>query len=141
MDRERLGRVLGKGARIAARTALEAVDAATAPSPAGTTMTSAHPHPVQRTTYTPQNLRSATRAAGAGALAPLRHASRALWHELTGSFFALFTLSFGVGVWHTRGNLFSTLPSDRYRFFTVCGLALLFAWFSISSFLRARRRA
>lgn len=125
---------------MAARTALEAADAATAPSPTAPPVLRATPEPARRTVYVPGNLRSATRAAGAGALAPLRQASRALWHELTGSFFALFALSFGLGAWHTRSNLFSTLPSDRYRFFAFCGLALLFAWFSISNFIRARRR-
>ena len=151
MDRERFGRALGKGARIAARTALEAVDAAAAPSPpprpaqpvnaaAGAVEPPSRTTPLERAATVRQNLRSATRGARAGAFTPLRHASRALWHELTGSFFALFALSFALGVWHTRGSAYSALRTDRIRFDIFCILAALFTWFSVSSFMRARRR-
>jgi Na+-transporting NADH:ubiquinone oxidoreductase subunit NqrB len=78
-------------------------------------------------------------AARAGITAPLRRASRALWHELTGSFFALFAFSFSLGVWHSRANALSSLPADRHRFYGVCALALLFGYFAVSSFVRARR--
>ena len=73
-------------------------------------------------------------------MSPLKHASRALWHEVTGSFFALFAVSFSIAVWHTRANAISALPNDRYRFYAFCALVLLFAYFSVSSFVRARRR-
>ncbi len=66
-------------------------------------------------------------------------ASRALWHELTGSFFALFALSFTLAMWKTRQTAVSTVPGDRYHFYAYCALALLFGYFSVSSFLRARR--
>lgn len=162
MDRVRFGRALGKGARLAARTALEAVDAATASAPdrgrgraPGTVQPSAPrsttppsvPANGQRTALRvplislPSALLPAARAAGAGVTSPLKQASRALWHELTGSFFALFALSFGAGVWHTRAALHSGVPGDRNRFAAFCLLGLLFAYFSISSFARARRRA
>lgn len=155
MDRERLGRVLGKGARLAARTALEAVDAATAPPPAGPPIRRpapqvinpqviAPPQPVRNvrlpSILSPARLQPAARAAQDGVMTPLRRASRALWYELTGSFFALFALGFAVGVWHTRANAWSGIAADRYRFALTCGVALLFAYFSVSSFARARRR-
>lgn len=47
MDRVRLGRVLGRGARYAARTAYEALDAATAAAPAAAAPPS-RPQPAQR---------------------------------------------------------------------------------------------
>ncbi len=153
MDRERLGRVLGRGARLAARTALEAVDAATAapPQPTGNAVgvpslavqrrapqvlspVAPAGHPATRTA-----IPAAARAAAAGALAPLKRASRALWLEVTGSFFALFALSFGMGAWHTRAGLWSSVPADRHRTLAFCALSVLFLYFSISSFLRARR--
>ena len=73
-------------------------------------------------------------------LAPVREASRALWHELTGSFFALFAFSFGVGVWHTRADAWSSIPMERHRFIAFCVMTLLFGYFSVSSFVRARKR-
>ena len=158
MDRERLGRVLGRGARLAARTAFEAVDAATsAPPPQaserGPTVAveeMARRKPAQNVSGASRRTRPAVtleavplvraaKAAGKGFASPLRRASRALWLELTGCFFALFALSFGLGVWHTRTEAFSPLPVERHRFAAFCLLTLLFAYFSVSSFLRARR--
>ena len=89
----------------------------------------------------PATLLPAAKAASAGVMAPLRQASRALWHELTGSFFALFALTFAVGVWHTRANLWSSVPAARHRFVAFCLLTLLFLYFSVSSFTRARKRS
>jgi hypothetical protein len=78
-------------------------------------------------------------AARQGVTAPLKRASRALWHELTGSFFALFALSFAAATWKTRHNAMSAIADDRHRFYAFCVLALLFGYFSVSSFVRARR--
>ncbi|MGI4853211.1 MAG: hypothetical protein ACRYF4_04075 [Janthinobacterium lividum] len=165
MDRVRLGRVLGKGARLAARTAMEAVDAATADAPANGVPTQPgrsastgnrlrQPEILKPASFPrasassaartpsmviPTTLLPAARAAGAGVLTPFRRASRALWHELTGSFFALFAFSFAVGAWHHRAGAFSTLAADRRRLLVFCLLALLFVYFSVSSFLRARK--
>jgi hypothetical protein len=153
MDRVRFGRVLGKGARMAARTAMEAVEAATAPDPnpqilppAAAQRNIRRPASQARPIAQPQaqvlasRVAPAARAAAAGITTPFRRASRALWHELTGSFFALFAVSFAAGVWHTRADAFSAIPNDRYRFYAFGAFALLFAYFSISSFLRARNR-
>jgi hypothetical protein len=71
---------------------------------------------------------------------PLKRASRALWYELTGSFFALFALSFGAAMWKTRANAVSAISDERHRFYAFCVLTLLFGYFSVSSFLRARKR-
>ena len=149
MDRERLGRVLGKGARLAARTAMEAVDAATADPPAGTpvrrpAVPSAVPRPTVRSVLppsilTPSRLQPAVKAAQAGVMTPLKRASRALWYELTGSFFALFACGFAVAAWHNRTGMWSHVPADRYRFGLICLVTLLFGYFSVSSFARARR--
>ncbi len=155
MDRERFGRVLGRGARMAARTAFEAVDAATSPSPNPPAAAAPRqpevipPRPAARPVAQPvsrpvaavsPNLSRAVASATAGVAAPLKRASRALWYELTGSFFALFAVSFGGAMWKTRSNAVSAIPDDRHRFYAFCVLTLLFGYFSISSFLRARRR-
>jgi hypothetical protein len=148
MDRVRLGRVLGRGARMAARTAMEAVDAATSAEPV------TPQNPVRRVSSAPTilppqrtvrvdsirvaNAANAAAAAGAGVMAPLKKASRALWHELTGSFFALFALSFSVAAWRMRT---AATAGDHNRFYAFCVLALLFAYFSVSSFVRARKQS
>jgi hypothetical protein len=134
---------------MAARTAFEAVDAATSPSPNPPAATPRQPEvipprpvsrPVSRPAAVSPNLSKAVSSATAGVAAPLKRASRALWYELTGSFFALFALSFAGATWKTRANAVSTIPDDRHRFYAFCVLALLFGYFSISSFLRARKR-
>lgn len=138
---------------MAARTAMEAVDAATS-EPKG----AARPEqrPAAPEIITPQRARTvqpvatarpvplpdfarATAAATQGVAAPFKKASKALWHELTGCFFALFALSFSAAVWKTRANAVSTVADTRYRFYAFCALALIFLYFSISSFVRARR--
>lgn len=157
MDRERLGRVLGRGARLAARTAYEAVDAATAETPKSTRPPAA-PQPVAPQIIPPRTSARATptrttpdyaqvaaaamqgvTAAKQGVAAPLKKASKQLWHEISGCFFALFAFSFFGAVWKTRANAISALPDNRYHFYAFCALTLLFLYFSVSSFLRARR--
>lgn len=139
---------------MAARTAFEAVDAATSPSPNQPAAASRPPEvipprpaaqtasrPVTRPPVSvPPNLSRAVSSATAGVAAPLKKASRALWYELTGSFFALFALSFAGAMWKTRANAVSTIPDDRHRFYAFCALTLLFGYFSVSSFIRARKR-
>ncbi|WP_156994058.1 hypothetical protein [Terriglobus sp. TAA 43] len=153
---------------MAARTAFEAVDAATSPSPATPSRPASPPRPqVIPPRAEPGEPRSVSRpvaaarpdfahaaaaarqgvaaakqgvaAAKQGVAAPLKRASRALWHELTGSFFALFALSFTAAMWKTRHNAVSAVADDRYRFYFFCVLAVLFGYFSVSSFVRARR--
>ena len=172
MDKVRLGRVLGKATRLAARTAYEAVQAAKAPDPRSRPVTepkslnqlsgepSAPPGDLQEpgaarsARFSRPAIRSAavklpsraavaagTRSFQKGALNPLRQASRALWLEVTGSFFALFALSFAAGAWKFRSDFQSAAPAAHLRAAAVVALAILFGWFSVSSFVRARRRA
>src|SRR5690242_13564517 len=123
MDKVRLGRILGQGARQAARTAWNAMDAATAPDPnASKTRTSAPPRQVERPTVIPPSTRTAAnptqpnrdavvnavakavdaaqtlergkRQMKQAALSPIKRAGRALWLEFTGAFFLIFALGF-----------------------------------------------
>lgn len=161
MDRVRLGRVLGRGARLAARTAYEAIDAATAQAPVGTQPATpeilppqtagstnrplakrtdaAHAFPQRKPsapqTYSPS---PAGRSARPGRLAPLRRASRAVSLEVTGSFFALFALSFAVGTWHAREDLHAGTPGV-VRVAVFAAVTLFFAYCSVSNFQRAKR--
>ncbi len=169
MDRVRLGRVLGRGARLVARTAWEALDAATATPPAGSPSRTTESHGTQAGTTAPPapsrkqvvkavrqppvlegqiaggrsgqgkvQAPQVTSARPMHGLAPLRRASRAVSLEVTGSFFALFALSFGVGVWRERAQLHAG-HAGLFRFTLFCAVTAFFAYFSIGNFIRARR--
>lgn len=69
---------------------------------------------------------------------PFARATGTLWHEVTGLFFALFALFFAQHAWQLRAAIHAG-PQHR-GFVTYFLLAALFAYFSASSFLRARRR-
>ncbi|HTX41453.1 MAG TPA: hypothetical protein VMD25_06465 [Acidobacteriaceae bacterium] len=73
---------------------------------------------------------------GAALVRPFAHATGIIWNQIVGVFFALFALLFGEHVWilHKSAGL-----RDRYLILYSI-LALLFAWFAVSSFWRARRR-
>jgi hypothetical protein len=155
------------GARAAARTAMEAMDAATSPSPGSITQPLRPPGPSASRTSVPRpqaqgvveppprrsiprspistvqaaRVSPAARAAAGKFAAPLRAASRALWLEFTGSFFALFAVSFAAGTWHARAGITAAaLPAERHNFYIFLILTLLFGYFSVSSFLRAKKR-
>jgi hypothetical protein len=67
----------------------------------------------------------------------LAHAGRMLWHEVTGVFFALFALFFAQGVWHARAAWHQ--GAEHQHFLLYLAMTALFAYFSISSFVRSRR--
>ncbi len=86
-----------------------------------------------------------TRAAGRGAKkfgqafwGPLHHAGSVLWLEVTGLFFALFTVFFAQNVYRVHGAW--RHGSEHTHFLLYIALTAIFAWFSASSFLRARKK-
>jgi hypothetical protein len=148
MDKVRLGRILGAGARHAARTAVQAMDAATAPDPnppVKRAEASAHPPrrspeaTLQSVVQTVRAVDEAKRSAKRAALAPLKKASRALWLEVTGSFFLLFSIAFAFNAAKVRDGLHAA-SANHSRFLLYCALTLLFGYFSVSSFLSANKR-
>ena len=69
----------------------------------------------------------------------MMHVSGTLWLEITGLFFALFALFFAQNVMKLR---FAYAHGPEHTHFVLYVLLmLLFCWFSISSFLKARRRS
>jgi hypothetical protein len=70
---------------------------------------------------------------------PFAHASRMLWLEITGLFFALFTLFFAGNLWKLRANWQSGPAHDRFLLYAL--ITLVFAYFTVSSFLRAARQS
>jgi hypothetical protein len=171
MDSVRFGRALGFGARSAAKALITAVDAASSPNPSAPQRPAAQPapqpapsqpattaRPVQKTAQTAarataqvqknvqQTSASVARGGkrfGTSVWRPFVKLSGVLWLEMTGSFFALFALFAGQSTWTHRADLHQTAlnPTAHEHFLVSCGVTLAFTYFSISSFLKARRRS
>lgn len=166
MDRVRLGRALGYGARHATKTLISAVDAATAPDPSAALRTgpsattsqraaqptaanpSPQPSPIAQVAEAYRNVAEVKKAArtharglGQSVLTPVKRFSSVLWLEVTGTFFALFAVVLGQGVWRLR-NSFKASPvsSEAHKVYFYLAVFLVFAYFSVSSFVRANRR-
>lgn len=145
MDRVRFGRALGYGTRHAAKTVAAVVDAASAPNPAaGSVAQTRSPADTPATTrptlrevraaaQQPQRLRTHARALWQ----PLAVFSGALWLRVTGLFFALIACTLGNGAWRLRATLRAGAAGSAHRFWVFAVFAVLFAYFAISSFVRA----
>jgi len=151
MDRVRLGRALGYGTRHAAKTVAAMVEAAA--SPASTSPGQAGGEVPRQPVVepAPQNAfrqgTTQTRGVGAGlkqlkrsVWQPLAVFSGALWLRVTGVFFAMIAFTVGAGAWRLRAGwerAFATASSTRFWVFLV--VAVMFAYFAVSSFVRANR--
>ena len=152
MDRVRFGRALGYGARHAAKTVMQAVDAATAAPAAGTPSATAAPGKARaagaevrsRVEAAPETLRRASaqaRVAGKSVWSPLAQFSSVLWLQVTGSFFLLIAGFFAEGLWKTRGAVRLSIHTPEAEKFWVYAVAFAaFAYFGVSNFVRAWRR-
>jgi hypothetical protein len=165
MDTVRFGRALGFGARSAAKTLIQAIDAANADSPsrtpAGQSAVAEEPQGQRvslkagRPTLAPapsfaargattivqqgRGLRHGARRFRDLALKPFVRLSGVVLLEVAGVFFAIFALYGFNTMWRVHAAWHA--GSGNYRQFIGGALMLaLFGYFSISSFLRARRR-
>jgi hypothetical protein len=149
MEPNRFGRKLGIGVRVASRMAKEraARAAASSPQAAATQAASqsgATPRPpivqyAKNYAEPARRVGEGTRRFGKAFIGPLAHVSGTLWLEITGLFFALFAAFFGQNAWKIRA---SALHGPDHAHFVVATLAaLVFAWFSISSFVKAEQRS
>lgn len=143
MQPNRLGRVLGISARIAAEKFRESkarMDAAAAQAHSSASQAppraqASRPDPA---VYAQRSRRVAREAGRVGAafLRPFAHATGILWYQIAGVFFALFTLFFFAHAWQA----WRMAGTHDRRFVLYAGVGLLFAWFAISSFWRAKKR-
>jgi hypothetical protein len=148
MQPHRIGRVLGIGARVAAdklreRTAQATTQpqrpASTQPAPAVKTPPTAPRPTVPSAPSLAEGSRRMARGAGrfgASVWRPFAHATGVLTLQITGVFFALFTLFFVVHSW----QLYKTAGWHDHHLPLYATIALLFAWFAVSSFWRANRK-
>ena len=165
MDSVRFGRTLGIGARLAAKTLVTAVDAATAPNPSGagkaagasTAAASGDRSKAQasgarlgektaRTTAqvveTGKGLKRGGRRFGEAVWGPFAKASNQLWLELTGVFFGIFAVSAASNAWKMRGAMHETGGNHEAHVHLLLAVAMaaVFGYFCVSSFVKANRR-
>lgn len=161
MDAVRFGRALGFGARQAAKTVVRAVDAARAENPsrppaanvshAASAASATRPAVPATPRSAPATLSNSASARGvregfsrfhASAVEPAVRLSGVLWLEVMGVFFGIFALTAGSALWRLRGELRAALahPAAHGSLIGAGVVFTLFAYFSISSFVRARRR-
>jgi hypothetical protein len=87
---------------------------------------------------------------GRAVFEPVKRHSRQLWLEVTGSFFGLLALSMGAGAWKLHNIFRAALQTahtnhaalwsqDVLKFYLASAACLMFAYFSISNFVRAGR--
>jgi hypothetical protein len=153
VDNVRLGRRLGIGTRLAARVLREqgrhaASSTGNAPtaergSETARTPASNPPHRVVARTAASSGsiLRNAARGGrgfGHAFWKTFSAAGRALWHEVTGLFFALFALFFAQGLWRLR-HAWRVGP-EHGHFEINLAMTVLFLYFSISAFVHSRRK-
>ena len=148
----KLGRKLGIGTRVAAKILRErARNAQSGPAkaplvdarpPAGPTQS--QPGRAAKQTNPRATARNVTRGVVRGSRGfgrafwnPFAHATRALWHEVTGVFFAIFALFFGQSMWRVRGDWQSGPQHHRFAAYLI--FTLVFAYFSVAAFVRSRR--
>ena len=142
MEPKKVGRTLGIGVRVASNMLRERVErAATAhppPSQAG------NGRPAAGAPAIPISKRVATVKRGAKAfgqafLGPFTHAGSVLWLEITGLFFALFALFFTQSVYRLRAAWRQGPEQAQQLLYGL--VAVVFVWFSVSSFTRAYRKS
>jgi hypothetical protein len=150
MQPNRLGRILGIGTRVAADKLREGTARAAAtversappakPAPAAAPATSSSPRPsVPSPASIPTGSQRLARGAGrfgASLWRPFAHASGILWLEITGLFFAFFALGFGLHSW----QLYKSAGWRDHHLPLYLVFAVLFAWFTVTSFWRANRK-
>ena len=144
MEPKKVGRTLGIGVRVASNMLRERVEKAAAQSTPVETGNGRPAAPPQA----PASIKLDSKVAGAkrGAkafgqafLGPFTHAGSVLWLEITGLFFALFALFFVQSVYRVRASW--RQGPDHAHLLLYIVLAVGFAWFSVSSFLRAYRKS
>ena len=135
-----IGRALGIGLRIAGRiigqhAAAGAQAAAGAPARQPSAVAAVQSRAAGRTAG--QASRGIARGMS-GFLRPFSRIGGILWLEVTGVFFFLFVLVFGMALLRTRPNHLAG-PYDK-AFLASAALLLVFLYLGVSSFWRARRK-
>lgn len=132
MEPDRVGRKLGIGVRVASGMLRDR-----ATQTAQTVRQEAPAH-VERARTTATKTRRGAKRFGEAIWGPFVHASGVLWLEITGLFFALFSLFFAQGVYRLRSDWHGGPNHQKLMIYAAVGV--LFLYFAVSSFYRARRK-
>jgi hypothetical protein len=153
MQPKKLGQVLGISARVAAKTIRERAAQAQAASAASPVKAPATPAAAQVRAASRDAGAAASQAAaaaadggrrlargagrfGAAMVGPFARAGSILALQITGVFFAIFAVFFLSHAWQTvRAAGWHDRHGQVYA-----GLAVVFVWFTVSSFWRARKK-
>ena len=140
MEPNTLGRKFGIGVRIASKKLLDRA-AQGSPPPAAADVA----RPPQLAVPSSQVYAARGKAAAKGSRKfgeavwkPFVHAGGVLWLEVTGLFFGIFTLFFAVNTYKLRNQW--AIGPDHQRFLIYTVVTLVFAYFTFSSFYRARKK-
>jgi hypothetical protein len=142
MEPKKVGRTLGIGVRVASNMVRERVERAAAANSAPVESGNERPYPPRASIKMGSRVAVAKRGAkafGQAFLGPFTHAGSILWLEITGLFFALFALFFVQNIYRVRGS-WRQGPEHAHLLLYIA-LAVGFAWFSVSSFMRAYRKS
>ena len=137
MRPERLGRALGIGVRLARQRILPVT-----PPPTTAERRAASARRIRRGEALGQTVRRGTEGGkrlGRAVWNPFASASSTLWHEISGMFFALFALFFAQHLWLVRADW--KIGPRHGDFLVYALLSVLFLYFAVSSFQRARKRS
>ena len=149
MDRVRFGRALGVGAREAAKAAIKAADAVTAPNPrqatrqtkTATTVVTQKPAPIaERARSTTAGVKRGGRRFGEAVWKPFVKAGGVLWLEVTGVLFALFALVIGTWVFNQRRDFWAA-GEAKHRVWFAAAMLAFFVYLTASNFLKAKQKS
>jgi hypothetical protein len=139
MDYEGTGRKLGTGVKVLRRMAQQRAQQRAEQQ-------REQPQPAPAAATSRRDSREVGRAAGEGArrfgkavAGPVVKTGHVLWLEVTGCFFAFFALGFAVEAWRARAGWQAGVEHRHFVAYVV--FTAIFAYFSATSFLRARRRS
>jgi hypothetical protein len=149
MEPNRIGRVLGVGTRVAANMLRQQAQAAASAPQTGRAASSGNrsgsvakavssPGGSQSLRTTGQKVARGAKGFGRSLWNPFAHATTVLWLEITGLFFGLFTLYFLSNGWKFHHDSLS--GPDHRKFLLYASCAVVFLYFTVSSFARARRK-
>jgi hypothetical protein len=140
VEPKKVGRALGIGVRVAAKMVRERVAeaSAAAPTPATPSRPVATARPAAPLIDRTAAAKRGAKAFGQALLGPFTHAGGVLWLEITGLFFALFTLFFVQSIYRLHTAWRQGPEHAHLLLYTL--LAAGFGWFSFSSFARAYRK-
>jgi hypothetical protein len=133
MEPTRVGRKLGIGVRVASGMFRDRA------SQAAHSMQQEAPAYAARSAQTGRAVATGAKNFGRSVWGPFAHAGGVLWLEITGLFFFLFGIFFAQGAYRMRHAWSASGPSHT-RLILYAVVAVVFFYFTFSSFYRARRK-